>query len=118
MLSSQSGEYGGMGEQLRLVVTHMETACTFYAYREVNNVLKLLIFSTSSHDLRQEEKRVLDDIVPAIEGVMTALPEIETPRNPEVKTPSLSNLHQCNDNSSMPFAVGPSSAGCFKCLCS
>ena len=79
-----------MGEQLRLVVTHMETACTFYAYREVNNVLRLLIFSTSSHDLRQEEKRVLDDIVPAIEGVMTALPEIETPRNPEVKTPSLS----------------------------
>ena len=25
-----------MGEQFRLVVTHMETACTFYAYREVN----------------------------------------------------------------------------------
>ena len=106
-----------MGEQLRLVVTHMETACTFYAYREVNNVLRLLIFSTSSHDLRQEEKRVLDDIVPAIEGVMTALPEIETPRNPEVKMPT-QPLHQCNGNSSMPSAVGPSSSGCFKCLCS
>ena len=25
-----------MGEQFRLVVTHVETACTFYAYREVS----------------------------------------------------------------------------------
>ena len=37
-MPSQVGEdSAGMGdEQFRLVVTHMETACTFYAYREVN----------------------------------------------------------------------------------
>ena len=33
----KSENSAGMGdEQFRLVVTHMETACTFYAYREVN----------------------------------------------------------------------------------
>ena len=33
---------------------------------------------------QQEERRVLDDIVPAIEGVISALPEVQRPRNPEV----------------------------------
>ena len=42
--------------------------------------------------LQQEERRVLDDIVPAIEGVMTALPQpVERPRNPEVKIRLSSN---------------------------
>ena len=52
---------------------------------------------------------MLDDIVPAIEGVMTALPQpVERPRNPEVKI-RLSSLHQYN----VASGVGLSTVGCF-----
>ena len=39
-------------EQFRLVVTHMETACTFYAYREVNILQSSSLFIFSIYILQ------------------------------------------------------------------
>ena len=58
--SVKSENSAGMGdEQFRLVVTHMETACTFFAYREVN-ILSIPALSTQqpSYDMTFNKRNI------------------------------------------------------------
>ena len=50
----------GMGdEQFRLVVTHMETACTFFAYREVNILsIPALLTQQPSYDMTFNKRNI------------------------------------------------------------
>ena len=58
--SVKSENSAGMGdEQFRLVVTHMETACTFFAYREVNILsIPALLTQQPSYDMTFNKRNI------------------------------------------------------------